>query len=326
MMLFKIGAALLGAAFVNAALYSNTSQHNHTCVLQTPVTSCSVKSLDLANVDSCCSETFGGLVLSTQFWDTHTGEEENGQLLPQKHWTLHGLWPDFCNGSFTQYCDLNRQYDPSPSPNTTNGEPDGTPVPAWKGPGVDTFIEDWGRKDLLDFMNTFWVSQGSPNKDFWAHEFSKHGTCYSTFDIPCYGPKYRKNEDLIEFYETAIKFYRELPTYDWLAAEGITPSNKTAYSLSDITNALKKHYGATPHLGCSGPSYSETDAGKGSNDHGRTVLTEVWYFNHVTGRVQDANATHIDSTTDTSCSSADGAIWYYERASKSEQDVSDKEF
>jgi len=54
-----------------------------------------------------------GLFLSTQYWDTYTGLEAQGQLLPPNQWTLHGLWPDFCNGSFTQYCDLNRQYDPT---------------------------------------------------------------------------------------------------------------------------------------------------------------------------------------------------------------------
>lgn len=53
--------------------------------------------------------------------------------------------------SFTQYCDLSRQYDPSPSPNTTNGLPNGTAVPPYTGPSVDTFILDFGRQDLLDF-------------------------------------------------------------------------------------------------------------------------------------------------------------------------------
>lgn len=36
--------------------------------------------------------------LSTQFWDTYTGFESEGQLLPKNSWTLHGLWPDFCDG------------------------------------------------------------------------------------------------------------------------------------------------------------------------------------------------------------------------------------
>lgn len=37
--------------------------------------------------------------LATQFWDTYTGLESEGQILPKGSWTLHGLWPDFCNGT-----------------------------------------------------------------------------------------------------------------------------------------------------------------------------------------------------------------------------------
>ena len=138
------GAVLLRAA--SASLY-NESSLNHTCVLSVnspdpssprtrarliPITgplllSCSPGTVP-SKVDSCCAETYGGLVLSTQFWDTYTGLEAEGQVLPRNSWTLHGLWPDFCNGSFTQYCDLNRQYDPSPSPNTTNGLSNGSSI------------------------------------------------------------------------------------------------------------------------------------------------------------------------------------------------------
>jgi ribonuclease T2 len=71
----------------------------------------------------------GGLVLSTQFWNTYTQPD---QKLPEDAWTvgmeirvsletltdvysqLHGLWPDFCNGSYTGYCDVSRQFDPHP--------------------------------------------------------------------------------------------------------------------------------------------------------------------------------------------------------------------
>jgi ribonuclease T2 len=83
------------------------------------------------------------LFLSTQFWDAYTGLEGKRQKLPDNKWTLHGLWPDFCNGSFTQYCDLNRQYDPSP-PNS---------VPKYTGPAVDTFLAALGKLDLIDWMN-----------------------------------------------------------------------------------------------------------------------------------------------------------------------------
>jgi ribonuclease T2 len=125
-------------------------------------------------VDSCCSETFGGLVLSTQFWSTYTGLEDQGQLLPEDSWTLHGLWPDFCNGSYTQYCDLDRQYDPAPSPtiaangkslftvylqlsvlsSLTRSVSTGSVITPWTGPPVNTFIESFGRYDLLEWMDT----------------------------------------------------------------------------------------------------------------------------------------------------------------------------
>lgn len=48
--------------------------------------------------NTCCSPTPGGLVLQTQFWDTYTGLEHKGQLLPESSWGIHGLWPDFCDG------------------------------------------------------------------------------------------------------------------------------------------------------------------------------------------------------------------------------------
>jgi len=90
-----------------------------------------------------------------------------------------GLWPDFCNGSYTQYCDFNRQYDPSPSPKIQNG----LVVPPYNGSSIETFsLIPFGRYDLLNYMNTFWINQGGSNAAFWQHEFSKHATCFSTFD------------------------------------------------------------------------------------------------------------------------------------------------
>jgi len=64
--------------------------------------------------------------------------------------------------------------------------------------------------------------------------------------------------------------FQKYPTYDLLAAYGITPSNKTTYPLSKIQDALKAQTGAVPYLGCSV---------KG------TSLSEVWYFGHVYGTV-----------------------------------------
>jgi hypothetical protein len=67
----KVGAAALLASTASAQLYPGQSKLNHTCQLQTPLLSCPPS--DPSKVDSCCVETFGGLVLSTQFWNTYTG-------------------------------------------------------------------------------------------------------------------------------------------------------------------------------------------------------------------------------------------------------------
>ena len=155
-------------------------------------------------------------MLQTQFWSTYTGLEKQGQLLPANTWTLHGLWPgelfnqlrnslillDFCNGSYTQYCDLRRQYDPTPSPNTTNALPNGTVVPAYKGPAISTFIEAAKRYDLLAWMNKYWINQGAPNSDFWGHEFSKHATCFSTFQVSVRSALLIKQTDRNSFHAT----------------------------------------------------------------------------------------------------------------------------
>ncbi|KAF2009838.1 ribonuclease T2 [Aaosphaeria arxii CBS 175.79] len=310
------GLLVVGAS---AQLYPDQSPLNHTCALQEPLLSCPPQSpLD---VDSCCVETFGGLVLTTQFWDTYTGRECDGQVLPKDVWTLHGLWPDFCNGSYTQYCDLNRQYDPIPSPNTTNGLPNGTVVKPYNGPNIGTFLEPFGKFDLLEYMNTYWVAQNQDNAGFWGHEFSKHATCFSTFNTPCYGPQYREHEEVVDFFETAIKYYKRVPTFKWLAEAEITPSNTTQYSYTAIRDALSSQFGSVPFIGCSGPRYNTTDAGKGSTDAGYTKLTEIWYYEHVYGRPQEVNTIPVNASATylTNCAKVDGAIWYHERSEGSEK-------
>lgn len=46
-----------------------------------------------------------------------------------------------------------RQYDPAPSPNTTTGTSTGTPVLPYNGPNIGTFLEPFGKHDLLAYMN-----------------------------------------------------------------------------------------------------------------------------------------------------------------------------
>ena len=67
-------------------------------------------------------------------------------------------------------------------------------------------------------MNKYWVSQGQPNNAFWGHEFAKHATCTSTFDIACYGPGYGKNQDVVDFFDAVIRAQKLYPTWHLLAS------------------------------------------------------------------------------------------------------------
>lgn len=84
--------------------------------------------------------------------------------------------------------------------------------------------------------------------------------------------------------------------------------------------ALTKGYGSTPYIGCSGPRYNTTAAGRAANstDTGYTYVSEVWYYFHGYGRPQNGQWVPINATIpQSSCSNATGALYYYERSANS---------
>ena len=86
--------------------------------------------------------------------------------------------------------------------------------------------------------------------------------------------------------------------------------------------ALKEGFGATPFIGCSGPKFNSTAAGKGTADAGRTQVDEVWYYHHVVGRVQDHRRRPVEASINggsvSSCATTEGALIYPERGVGSE--------
>lgn len=214
------------------------------------------------------------------------------------------MWPDNCDGTYASYCDLSRQYDPAPSPNTTDS---GETIKPWTGKPISQFLKKFDQKTLEKYMNTYWVNQGGPNVDFWAHEFSKHATCTSTFDPKCY-PNYVEGEEVVDFFKAAIRGFQHFPHYDILAAFGITPSNTTTYSLSDMQAAYKSQTGALPYFGC-----AKDSAGN------KTVLNEIWVNAHILGTPQYGQYKAVDTPARSSCTNATNAIHYFERTPGSEQ-------
>jgi len=193
----------------------------------------------------------------TQFWDTHPPSG------PSESWTIHGLWPDHCDLTYDHDCDPSRAY------NDLRG-----------------ILNDNGASDTLSFMDNYWVDENGDNDQFWAHEWSKHGTCMSTLRPECLPDGTARGAEAVAFFQTVVRLFQTLPTYNWLANAGITPSNSRRYTLDELTSALQSASGYIPALDCK-----------------RGVLNGAsWYFN-LRGSIIDGTFIPIDAPKPGSCPS-----------------------
>ncbi|KAI0322988.1 base non-specific acid ribonuclease [Amylostereum chailletii] len=208
----------------------------------------------------CCFEAPGGLLLQTQagynFWDT---DPATG---PDDSWTIHGLWPDNCDGTFEQSCDPDREYS-----------------------DISTLLTDQGASDTLDFMQQYWVDINGKNEQFWEHEWGKHGTCMSTLEPSCLPDGSPEGAEAVAFFQTVVKLFKSLPTYEWLSKAGITPGSGE-HDLSDVVAALKSASGVTPALDCSSGA-----------------LNQISYYYNLKGSVIDGDFELIDAPEKGSCGS-----------------------
>ncbi|GAB1730813.1 hypothetical protein NU195Hw_g1747t1 [Hortaea werneckii] len=206
----------------------------------------------------CCFNSPGGSLLQTQFWDT------DPVVGPSDSWTIHGLWPDNCDGSYDANCDDSRAY--------TN---------------ITAILNAAGRSDLVDYMQTYWQSNSGSAETFWEHEWSKHGTCISTLDPDCY-TDYQPTEEVPDFFNRTVSLFKSLPTYEWLKEAGITPSSSATYTAAEIQDALSSNRGGHEvYLGC----------------YSGNILDEVWYFFNIAGSLQNGDFKPADPLADSSCPS-----------------------
>ncbi|KAK0547195.1 Ribonuclease T2-like [Tilletia horrida] len=206
-------------------------------LLGQPLAPASSSSASLLKVQEDCISC--SLILLTQFWDSHPAAG------PDDSWTIHGLWPDYCNGSYPANCD----------PSRASLQP-------------LQVLRDAGEVDLISYMNEFWVSNMGSTPNFWSHEWSKHGVCVSTLDPKCYSPsEYTPHRDLIDFFNTTTSLHARYNIYQALAKADILPTASKTYAVADIKAALKKEFGVNVALRC------------------RSVyLQEAWIYHHTVGR------------------------------------------
>ncbi|OLL26147.1 Ribonuclease T2 [Neolecta irregularis DAH-3] len=182
--------------------------------------------------DTCCVNSPGGLMIQAQIWGTM-----------KDSWSIHGLWPNLCNGKYQSSCAGRTQY---------------------------KSVEQYIAKDdgLLSFMKEYWPSNQSPDDDFWTHvpiEFNKHGTCVSTLDNKCFR-NYEEGIEIIPYFNQTVSLFQMYNTWHILHAARIVPSSTKTYRFNAIIKALEEATGQAPALQC-------------KNDE----LEEVWYYFYVVG-------------------------------------------
>eukprot|EP00793_Prasinoderma_coloniale_P005563 PRCOL_00004971-RA len=92
--------------------------------------------------------------LLVQQWGESMCDESSAhcsQQPPANHFTIHGLWANYDNGSYPSFCDKSAPFDESK---------------------VASIEED---------LDEYWPSYSGADTKFWKHEWDKHGTCASPF-------------------------------------------------------------------------------------------------------------------------------------------------
>ncbi|KAK5533510.1 Ribonuclease T2 precursor (RNase T2) [Vermiconidia calcicola] len=218
-------------------------------------------------INTCCLNHPSGHFLQTQFWDSSPA------LGPNTSWTIHGLWPDLCAGGFDSFCDTSRSHSPSDMRTLLTSLLNSTHTT---------------QHDLLDFMDTYWLSLDDQPQHLWAHEWNKHGTCISTLDPDCYAPS-QEDPDLsvLDYFVHTTSLFRTLDTYTLLAEAGILPSRHQRYTLRELEDAIESSPHGYP------VTFRCTHAGE---------LNEIWYHFSVMGSLRNSyprqeheNETHNQS-------------------------------
>ena len=73
---------------------------------------------------------------------------------------------------------------------------------------ISSLLSANGASDTLDYMKQYWVDINGQNEQFWEHEWSTHGTCYSTLEPSCLGSSYYKGEEAVDFFNTVVKLFK----------------------------------------------------------------------------------------------------------------------
>ncbi|KAL0336371.1 UNVERIFIED_CONTAM: Extracellular ribonuclease LE [Sesamum radiatum] len=129
---------------------------------------------------------------------------------PPSDFGIHGLWPNYKNGTYPSYCDPDNPFDESKI------------------------------SDLISSLQENWASLSCPSNNgstFWAHEWEKHGTCSESV------------LDQHGYFEAALDLKSRVGLLQILQSAGINPDGGN-YSVSSIRSAITEGIGYSPWIAC----------------------------------------------------------------------------
>ncbi|PON58311.1 Ribonuclease T2-like [Parasponia andersonii] len=129
---------------------------------------------------------------------------------PAADFGIHGLWPNYKDGSYPSNCDPNNPFDQSEI------------------------------SDLTSSMQKNWPTLACPSGSglkFWEHEWEKHGTCSESV------------LDQHAYFQTTLNLKRKVNVLQVLKSAGIQP-NGEFYSLANIREAIQNGVGYSPWIEC----------------------------------------------------------------------------
>jgi ribonuclease T2 len=131
---------------------------------------------------------------------------------PQQ-WVIHGLWPNFWDGSWPQFC----------------CKPDKFDVKKVKAIEPQ-LLANW--PNLLPKKSA---------DSLWAHEWEKHGTCST---------QSKKLVGEMNYFNSTLTLYNGYPVQKWLADAGINPNNGTVITESNFLSVIRKHIPNSIEIHC----------------------------------------------------------------------------
>jgi len=127
------------------------------------------------------------------------------------YFSIHGIWPEYDNGSWPQYCPGEGQYKKF---NVTNLTP------------------------IYQNLTKYWTDFKDPI-DFWTHEYYKHMLCAENI-----------YHDPYDLFWKGLGYRQSINLYQILLDNNIYPNNKYKYNTNTLQNIIKNEIGFAPSINC----------------------------------------------------------------------------